>query len=369
MQQIKPHGGQLVNRVVDKKIDTEGLPKINVDDDSVLEIEKIATGVFSPLEGFMCHDDYINVLNNKRLSNNLPWTIPIILPSNDDVKEGQEYLLINNNKELAVLYLEDKYEYDKKELARKVYATEDINHPGVKKVFEMPNYLLGGKIDVLEKPTLRFGSYDLTPKQTREIFRENNWKTIAGFQTRNVPHRAHEYLQKIALEIVDGLLIHPLIGWKKKGDFSPEAILRSYEVLIKNYYPKNRVVLAALTTAMRYAGPREAIFHAIIRKNYGCTHFIVGRDHAGVGNYYGKYDAHKIFDEFEDLDIKPLLLCGPYYCKKCKNIVTEKICPHDDKIDISGTDIRDCVGNGKKIPKELMRPEVAKILTKDDLID
>jgi sulfate adenylyltransferase len=271
-----------------------------------------------------------------------------------------------NNKEVGLLEVEDIFSFSKKTWAKKVFGTDNVAHPGVGRLFRSSDIFLGGSVWLVNKPDFEFERFNLTPSETRAAIKRYGWKTVAGFQTRNVPHRAHEYLQKLALSITDGILIHPIIGWKKDGDFAPQAIIHAYRALIKYYYPKNRVIFAGLSTAMRYAGPREAVFHAIVRKNYGCTHFIVGRDHAGVGEFYGKYDAHKIFDTLPDLGITPLLLREPYYCRKCKEIVSDKVCPHGSNWHdyISGTMVRELIKNKKTIPEYIMRKEVVQILRK-----
>ncbi|WP_290901266.1 sulfate adenylyltransferase, partial [Ferroglobus sp.] len=264
----------------------------------------------------------------------------------------------------ALMEVEEIYKFDKKEFAEKVFKTTDLDHPGVKKVFEMRDRLVGGKIDLLNQIENPFEKYTLQPVETRVLFKELGWRTVVGFQTRNAPHLGHEYVQKTALTFVDGLFINPVIGRKKKGDFRDEVILKAYEVLIERYYLKNRAVLAVLRTEMRYAGPREAIFHAIVRKNFGCTHFIVGRDHAGVGSYYKPYEAQEIFEEFPDLGITPIFFKQFYYCKKCYGFVNEAVCPHrgEDIIPPSGTKIREMLMKGELPPKEMMRPEVAEVI-------
>ncbi len=372
---IPPHGGKLVNRVLmdEKREETltkaQELFKIKVNLELIRDIENIAKGVFSPLEGFLCEKDFLNVINHMRLSNDLPWTIPIVLdvPQEvaDKLKEGQEIALINEiNEPIAILYLEEKYTYNKEELAKKVFQTTDLKHPGVAKIREMNEVLLGGKIDLIKQTPSPYDRYNLSPLETRVLFKERGWKTIVGFQTRNTPHIGHEYVQKTALTFTDGIFVNPVIGKKKKGDFKDEVILKSYDELIKHYYLKERAVMAILLTEMRYAGPKEAIFHAIVRKNFGCTHFIVGRDHAGVGNFYPPYAAQDIFEEFPDLGIVPLFFKSFYFCKKCNSVVNEKICPHpsSDHINFSGTKIREMIMQGKVPPPELMRPEVANII-------
>ncbi len=374
----RPHGGRLVNRVVTGKRlealreEARELPRIELSYDVAVDVENIAHGVFSPLEGFLVQEDYLHVLYDMRLSNDIPWTIPIVLDVDPSeiagIKEGDDVALVYNGKPIAVMKVEEIYGWDKKEHAKQVFKTTDTNHPGVSKTMQMKELLIGGPIDLIDHVPSRFEKYLLWPAETRILFREKGWKTIVGFQTRNAPHRGHEYVQKAALTFVDGLFVHPLVGWKKKGDFRDEVILAAYEALIKHYYPKDVVVLAVLRTAMRYAGPREAIHHAIVRKNFGCTHFIVGRDHAGVGNYYGPYEAWEIFNEFPDLGITPMFIREAFYCKKCGGMVNAKICPHssEHRLRISGTKIREMLLKGEKPPEYMMRPEVAEAILSFD---
>ncbi|MFP4082678.1 MAG: sulfate adenylyltransferase [Candidatus Aminicenantes bacterium] len=372
---ISPHGGKLVDRALkgeekEKALKkAESLPSFRLSSDLVSDVENIAFGVFSPLEGFLGKDDYKSVLNQMRLDNDLPWPIPIVFDVSREeaaqLKEGQEAALLNpQGKPVAVLSLEEKYDYDKQELAEKVYQTTDTAHPGVAKVMGMKDVLLAGKVDLIQESPTPFARYKLKPLETRILFKEKGWRTVVGFQTRNTPHIGHEYVQKTALTFTDGIFVNPVIGRKKKGDFKDEVILASYEELIRNYYLKERAVVAILQMEMRYAGPREAIFHAIIRKNFGCTHIIIGRDHAGVGDYYSPYAAQDIFEEFPDLRIVPLFFKSFYYCKKCRSVVNEKICPHyySEHINFSGTKIRQMLMEGEMPPSELMRPEVARII-------
>ena len=368
---IRPHGGKLVNRIF-RNVNIEGFSedqKIVLSEGIVDDVKNIARGVYSPLEGFLCKDDFENVLKDMKLTTDVTWPIPIVLDVDKhmekDFKEGDDILLLDSSlRPVGVLHLEDIYSYDKAIFAKSVFGTLDKSHVGVNKVFQMGDVLLGGKISVVNNSKGPFSDYILEPRETRALFRKKGWKTIAAFQTRNPPHRGHEYIQKCSLEIVDGLFINPVVGRKKPGDFTDKIILKSYKKLIENYYPKERVILGALPMQMRYAGPKEAIFHAIIRKNFGCTHFIVGRDHAGVGNFYDPYDAHKIFDKFSDLDIVPLKFDNAYYCKKCKSITTIKTCVHEPihRIYPSGTFIRKLISERKPIPQEIMRPEVSRIL-------
>jgi len=376
---IIPHGGRLINRVLepDKREALLGriksLPSIILDNDLIADVENIATGVYSPLEGFLLRPDFESVLNQMRLRNDLPWTIPIVLDvdkeSADSMNPGQEVgLMSENGQAVAVMTVEDKYTYDKEEFSRKIYGTTDPKHPGVARVLQMKEVLLGGRINLIDLQPTPYDQFRLLPKETRFLFKEKGWKTVVGFQTRNTPHLGHEYVQKTALTFTDGIFINPVIGRKKKGDFKDEVIIASYEELIRRYYLKERAVMAILKMEMRYAGPREAVHHAIIRKNFGCTHIIIGRDHAGVGNYYHPYAAQEIFEEFPDLGIVPLFFKSFFFCKKCNSIENEKTCPHEEAehIQFSGTKIRDLLIKGQVPPPELMRPEVARIILSFD---
>jgi sulfate adenylyltransferase len=372
---IQPHGGKLVERVLKAAARNEvlarapKLPCLTVDAETVSDLENIATGVYSPLEGFMGAADFRSVLNGMRLPNDLAWTIPIVLDTDRKtaagLKVGQEILLRSAaGRPVALLRLDEAYGFDKAEAAEKVFGTSDPAHPGVAKVQRMKDVLLAGPVDLIEATPTPFDRWKLTPRESRVLFEAKGWRTVVGFQTRNTPHIGHEYVQKAALTFTDGLFINPVIGRKKKGDFKDEVILASYEELIRHYYLKERAVMAILQMEMRYAGPREAIHHAIVRKNFGCSHIIIGRDHAGVGSYYHPYAAQEIFDEFPDLGIVPLFFRSFYYCRKCGSVVNEKICPHpaSEQVQFSGTKIRDLLVSGEVPPAELMRPEVAKVI-------
>jgi len=371
----KPHGGRLVSQVASEKRrgrlleECREMPKLVLDFDNVLDVENIAYGVYSPLEGFMVEEEYLSTLDSMRLPNGLPWTIPITLHASkgelNQVSAGDELALTDPEGQLlALLNIEEIFSYDKREYAFRVYKTLDPKHPGVEKTLNMKEFLVGGKIELVKPSANPHEKYTLYPKETRLLFKEKGWKTIVGFQTRNVPHLGHEYTQKTALSFVDGLFINPVIGRKKPGDFKDEVILAAYDLLIKNYYLKDTVVLSIYRTEMRYAGPREAIHHAIARKNFGCTHFIVGRDHAGVGNFYGPYEAQEIFKEFPDLGITPLFFREFFHCKKCGGIVNEKICPHPEsqRLRFSGTAIRNIIMKGERSPTEIMRPEISNLI-------
>lgn len=376
---IAPHGGKLVNRIAEDKEretleeKTPNFKKIKLNKREISDLEMIATGGLSPIEGFMLKKDYDSVVDVMHLSNGLSWTIPITLSATEEevknFKEGEDIALEDENGGgvLGILHLEEKYRYDKEKEADQVYGTLDIAHPGVAYLYQTGNILLGGKISLIKRPRhTNFMKYRLDPSETRKIFREKGWKRVVGFQTRNPIHRAHEYIQKCALEIVDGLFLHPLIGETKGDDISADIRMKSYEVILEKYYPLDRTIIGVFPAAMRYAGPKEAIFHAIIRKNYGCTHFIVGRDHAGVGNYYGTFDAHYIFDEFdpEDIGIIPLFFDHTFFCRTCGGMASYKTCPHDSShhVTLSGTKVREMLRKGDIPPVEFTRPEVARVL-------
>ncbi|MBE3124867.1 MAG: sulfate adenylyltransferase [Acidobacteria bacterium] len=372
---IQPHGGKLVDRVLSGKKRDEALaraarlPRLAIDSELVSDVENIAVGVYSPLEGFLGEADFRGVLAGMRLQNDVPWTVPIVLDTDREtaarLKTGEEVLIAaEDGRPVALLHLQEKYAYDKGETADKVFGTRDPAHPGVAKVLGMKDILLAGPVDLIDVTPTPFDRYKLTPKETRVLFEAKGWRTVVGFQTRNTPHLGHEYVQKAALTFTDGLFINPVIGRKKKGDFKDEVILASYEEAIRHYYLKERTVMAILQMEMRYAGPREAIHHAILRKNFGCTHIIIGRDHAGVGSYYPPFAAQDIFEAFPDLGIAPMFFRSFSYCRKCGSVVNEKICPHPpaDQIQFSGTKIRDLLVKGEYPPAELMRPEVAEVI-------
>lgn len=364
----------MVNRVLDpvKKDgllkDLPRMKKLEITEDVARDCENIATGVFSPLEGFLGHEDYQGVLKEMRLGDDTPWTIPIILDLDSAAAKEAEregtLILTYGERPVAAMDVEETYPLDKKLHAKAIYGTDDPRHPGVAKTYARKDTALGGSISLIDPIESSFPRYHLIPLETRVLFREKGWRTVVGFQTRNVPHLGHEYLQKTALSFTDGLLINPVIGKKKPGDFKDEVIIRTYESLIKNYYLRERAVLVTLQFEMRYAGPREAILHAIVRKNFGCSHFIVGRDHAGVGNYYPPYAAQEIFDDFPDLGIVPLFFRSFFYCRRCRGVANDKTCPHpeSDHIGFSGTKIRELLVRGERPPPEIMRPEIADII-------
>jgi sulfate adenylyltransferase len=372
----KPHGGRLVNRVLPqtereaalRRVPT--LPHIEIDLEMAKEVRNIAHGVFSPLEGFLCREDYVSVVRSGRLASGLPWTIPIVLDVGPEARRGlevgQDVALYNQGRPIAILHLNEIYTWEREETAMGVFDTTDRQHPGVARLESMGEFLLGGSIHLVNEPQLAFEQYYLRPEETRFLFQHKGWRTVVGFQTRNVPHLGHEYVQKTALTFVDGLFINPVIGKKKEGDFADEVILETYQVLMDNYYPSDRVVMSILPLEMRYAGPREAIFHAIVRKNFGCSHFIVGRDHAGVGSYYAPYAAQEIFDDFPDLEITPLFFGAFFHCRRCGGVANDKTCPHGeaDRLQFSGTRLRDMLLKGEAPPPELVRPEVARVFSK-----
>ncbi|ERT03834.1 sulfate adenylyltransferase [Lyngbya aestuarii BL J] len=377
---IAPHGGELINRIASPEQRQEFLekadflPVVQLDERTLSDLEMIAIGGFSPLTGFMEQADYETVVSDMRLSNGLPWSVPITLSVTQEVAtplvEGNLIRLDSpSGKFVGVLKLTQKYTYDKEKEALNVYGTTEDKHPGVKVVYEQGPINLAGPVWLLERDDHPlFPQYQLDPAVSRALFWERGWKTIVGFQTRNPIHRAHEYIQKCALETVDGLFLHPLVGATKSDDIPADVRMRCYEILMSGYYPKDRVILAINPAAMRYAGPREAIFHALVRKNYGCTHFIVGRDHAGVGDYYGTYDAQHIFEEFEpsELGIIPMKFEHAFYCTLTKGMATSKTSPSkpDQRIHLSGTKVREMLRRGEMPPPEFSRPEVAAELVK-----
>jgi len=364
---ITPHGGRLVSRFSKSSLD--GMAAIEVSSDLRNDIENIADGVFSPLEGFAGQDDFDSIVQKGRLKSGIAWTVPIVLDVDEQTatmaRKAGEVALVVSGEKFASLKVEEVYGFDRLKCAKAVYGTGDLKHPGVHKMTNMKDKLLGGKIQVsmrIADSPLR--EYRKTPQETRAEIERRGWKTVVGFQTRNVPHVAHEMLQKAALNIYDGLFVNPLIGKKKQGDFKDEVILAAYETLIDNYYPKNRAMFVTLHTEMRYAGPKEAIHHAIMRKNFGCTHFIVGRDHAGVGDYYHPFAAHEIFADYPELEIQPVFFPAFYYCKKCLTFANERNCPHgpEAREELSGTKMRKMVSSGEMPAEHLMRPEIAKVI-------
>jgi sulfate adenylyltransferase len=362
---IKPHGGTLIDRTGETE-DVSGLDCVRLSSRELSDLDMLASGALSPLEGFMAQEDYERVLEEMHLSSGLPWALPVCLavagaPAGDRVALADE-----RGRTVGVLDVEEVYDYDKRREAELCFRTTEEEHPGVARLYGQHPHYLAGRVTVFERAESAFPELALDPAETRAQFAERGWKRVVGFQTRNPIHRAHEYLTKVALETVDGLLVHPLVGDTKGDDVPADVRIECYRVLLSDYYPSNRVLLAGFPAAMRYAGPREAIWHAICRKNYGCSHFIVGRDHAGVGSYYGTYDAQLIFDEFEphELDIEPMFFEHSFYCKTCGSMASAKTCPHDAEqhVFLSGTKVRELLANGEIPPTEFTRPEVAEVL-------
>jgi sulfate adenylyltransferase len=376
---IAPHGGDLVDLLVPEALreatraEADHLPKLVVNARELSDLEMLAVGALSPLRGFVGEADYLSILETMHLSSGLAWAIPVTLSLTDDevkrIGAGSSVALLpwEGGDPIAVLDVAEVFKRDRQKEALGVYATEDLEHPGVRALNDAGDFCLAGTVRALTLPEHDdFLQYRLTPAQTRAAFAERGWRTVVGFQTRNPIHRAHEYLQKCALEIVDGLLVHPLVGATKGDDVPADVRMRCYEALFDGYYPKDRAMVSVFPAAMRYAGPREAIWHAICRKNYGCTHFIVGRDHAGVGSYYGTYDAQRIFEEFEpgELGITPLMFEHSFWCNACEGMASPKTCPHGEgsRVSLSGTKVREMLRAGERPPAEFSRPEVADIL-------
>ena len=366
-QLIAPHGGELVDRSGERPEAIDELECVRLTPRELADLDMIASGALSPLTGFLGEADYDRVVAEMRLGTGLPWALPVCLavtgpPSGDRIVLSDEA-----DTPLAVLDVEEVYAYDKKREAERCFRTTDDAHPGVARLYAQDDFYAAGTVTVFARQEPAFAELHKDPRETRSLFAERGWKRVVGFQTRNPIHRAHEYLTKCALETVDGLLIHPLVGQTKSDDVPAAVRVQAYRALLESYYPGDRVVVSAFPAAMRYAGPREAIWHAICRKNYGCSHFIVGRDHAGVGDYYGSYDAQEIFDEFEphELDIEPMFFEHAFWCRACGQMATPKTCPHggDDHVFLSGTKVRELLSRGELPPAEFTRSEVAEILT------
>jgi len=363
---VEPHGGALVDRTGERPDDLESLETIALTPREVSDLDMLASGALSPLEGFMGREDYERVVEDMHLANGLAWAMPVCLAVESAPDGDRVALTDGDGRPLAVLEVEEVYDYDKEREAENCFRTTEDAHPGVARLYAQHPHYLAGKVTVFDRPEPSFPELAEDPAETRAVFAERGWNTVVGFQTRNPIHRAHEYLTKVALETVDGLLIHPLVGETKSDDVPAATRVECYRVLVDGYYPQERVVVSAFPAAMRYAGPREAIWHAICRKNYGCSHFIVGRDHAGVGNYYGTYDAQLIFDEFQphELDIEPMFFEHAFFCRVCGQMATPKTCPHggDDHVFLSGTKVRELLSEGQLPPAEFSRPEVAEVL-------
>jgi sulfate adenylyltransferase len=364
----RPHGGKLINKFTNRK-NVDELFSIEVTIDLRNDIENIADGTFSPLEGFMVQEDFESVIESSHLKNGLTWTIPVVLDVDKkiatEIKDSGEVVLKNKGDHFAVLNVEEVYSFDKVGTSKAIYQTDDVRHPGVARTLEMKDKLIGGKIEVIRKESAsRLRKYKMSPSEVREEILRRGWKTVVGFQTRNVPHIAHEMLQKAALNIYDGLFLNPMIGKKKPGDFKDELIIEAYKTLLEKYYPKDRAMLVTLHTTMKYAGPKEAIHHAIMRKNFGCSHIIIGRDHAGVGDYYHPFAAQEIFKHYPDLEIQPLFFPAFYYCKKCISYANERNCPHglEFREELSGTNMRELINRAEMPAEHLVRPEISKLI-------
>jgi sulfate adenylyltransferase len=363
---IRPHGGTLVDRTGERPDDLETLEPIELTSRELSDLDMLASGALSPLEGFMGRADYERVVEEMHLENGLPWALPVCLAVDAAPGADRVALADEQGRALAVLEVDEVFEYGQDREAELCFGTTDDAHPGVARLYSQKPLYLAGRVTVFERLEPAFPEIARDPAETRRIFAERGWRRVVGFQTRNPIHRAHEYLTKVALETVDGLLVHPLVGDTKADDVPVDVRVECYRALLEGYYPPDRVLLSAFPAAMRYAGPREAIWHAICRKNYGCSHFIVGRDHAGVGDYYGTYDAQLIFDEFapHELDIEPMFFEHTFWCNVCGSMASTKSCPHgaDDRVALSGTKVREMLAAGELPPVEFSRPEVARVL-------
>ena len=363
---IAPHGGTLVDRTGDRPEDLESLERVPLTSRELSDLDMIASGALSPLEGFMGQADYERVIEEMHLTSGLPWALPVCLAVDGAPAGDRVALTDEDGSPVAVLEVAEVFDYDKEREAELCFQTTEDAHPGVARLYQQKPLYLAGRVTVFERPTAKFPELALDPAETRRTFAERGWRRVVGFQTRNPIHRAHEYLTKVALETVDGLLVHPLVGDTKADDVPVAVRVECYRTLLGDYYPEERVLLSAFPAAMRYAGPREAVWHAICRKNFGCSHFIVGRDHAGVGDYYGTYDAQLIFDGFaaHELDIEPMFFEHTFWCNVCGSMASTKSCPHgsDDRVFLSGTKVREMLGAGEVPPVEFTRPEVARVL-------
>lgn len=375
---IEPHGGSLVNQIIDDDFvpeiakDLEDKPKIHLNDASYQDVLNISVGRFSPLKGFMSQNDFLKVAYDMNLEDGTVWPLPVTLDVDKDkaaeLAPGEKANLVSPLEDedvIGYIDVEEVYKYNKEETAQHIYGTSDRSHPGVENYFNQGEFLVGGEIRIFEEH--HHMSEDLHPKESRVLFEEVGWDTVVGFQTRNAPHRAHEYIQKSSLEHADGLLIQPKLGEKKKGDYRDEVIIGAYQELIESFYPDKKAILSIFPSCMRYAGPREAVFDALVRKNQGCTHFIIGRDHAGVGDFYDGFDAHRIFDDI-DIGIKPVFFSYSFFCHQCDGMSSEKICPHGDDARVypSGTKIRNMITSGEKPSSKIIREEVANYIIEQD---
>jgi sulfate adenylyltransferase len=367
---IQPHGGKLVTRVITRAELPSDAAILTLNEREKNDLEMISCGAMSPLAGFMNSGDYSSVVDRMRLQNGIVWSLPVVFSKKNtdpEVSSGDTVLLSYEGQLCGMMVISEIFSADLMHEARETLLTDDDAHPGVQYLQSLSGTYIGGNISAMDmRDEEPFREYRLIPEETRALFREKGWKSIVAFQTRNPIHRAHEYLQKVSLEMVDGLLVHPLVGATKSDDIPADVRMRCYETLLEKYFPANRTALSVFPAAMRYAGPREAIFHALLRKNYGCTHFIVGRDHAGVGDYYGTYQAQEIFDNFtqEEIGIIPLKFEHSFYCNACLGMATDRTCPHpsSDRVFLSGKKVRDMLNRGELPPSEFTRPEIAQIL-------
>jgi len=381
-----PHGGRLIDRELSpaeqarRDAELNDLPHLSAHIDQIYDAEKIGIGAYSPLEGFMGSEALESVIRNGRLPEGLPWPVPVHLPvtgaANERVaraaRPGDDLAILDGaGRFVAILHLQEKFHFDREALARSVYGTNDRNHPNVADIYAAGEEALAGPIDLVRRAERPSEWFELTPAEARAEFRRRGWEHVAAYQCRNPPHTAHEYIQRLTLERddVDGLFVHPVVGRLKRGDYRPEIILRAYGALVRDYYPADRVLLSALTITMRYGGPKAALFLAIVRKNYGCGLYIVGRDQAGVGRYYDPYACHRIFDEF-DIGVRALRYDESFHCRTCGGMASSRTCSHpaSARVDTSQTRIREALAKGIDLPREILRPEVAAILRERDVV-
>lgn len=364
----EPHGDRLVDRTAERPEGADELPRLSLSDEEYMDLEMLGTGAYSPIDGFMTRDDFDSVLEEARLDDGTAWSLPVVLSTDGEV-ENEKHALSHDGEIVGTVDAEETWEYDDERWTKEVLGTTDDDHPGVRRVRSLGDTLVGGRIELYFESGEAEYERRYTPQESRAEFEGRGWRSVVGFQTRNPPHRAHEYLQKCALETVDGLFVQPLVGSTKGGDVDPDVRMRAYDALVDGYYADKRVVLGTLKTPMRYAGPREALFHALVRQNYGCTHFVIGRDHAGVKDYYGGYEAHEFLRGFEDeIGVTPLYYDYAFYCHECDGMATEKTCGHREEVheNPSGTYIRQTARSGGEVSDKLMRPEVWEIV-RDEL--